>query len=138
MLSVQLDDLTVPVRSLSGGQQQSVAIARSLRSDVRVVILDEPTAALGVAQSRNVLELVRRIADRGTAVIMISHDIETVFAIADRITVLRLGEVVHDGPAADLSENELLHLMAGLTSDHSRISADVRPRDEPVAKGVSA
>ena len=131
MLSVQLDDLTVPVRLLSGGQRQSVAISRALRSDVKVVILDEPTAALGVAQARNVLELVRRIADAGAAVVMISHDIETVFAIADRVVVLRLGDVVHDGAAGDLAEGELLHLMAGLTAPPAQ-PGDHRPPDTRV------
>jgi ribose/xylose/arabinose/galactoside ABC-type transport system permease subunit/ABC-type branched-subunit amino acid transport system ATPase component len=101
-LGVRLPSCRVAVQRLSGGQRQSVAIARSLHEGLRVLILDEPTAALGVQQTRNVLDLIRTVARHGTAVIMITHDIETVLAIADSITVLRLGSVVHAGPAADV------------------------------------
>ena len=81
------------VGSLSGGQRQSVAIARSLLGEPRLVILDEPTAALGVVQTAQVLELVRRLRDNGLGVVVISHNLENVFAVADRIVVLRLGRV---------------------------------------------
>ena len=79
------------VASLSGGQRQSVAIGRAVMWNSRVVILDEPTAALGVAQTRQVLDLVRRLAERGLAVVLISHNLHDIFEVADRITVLRLG-----------------------------------------------
>src|ERR671922_302443 len=79
------------VASLSGGQRQSVAVARAVMWNSRVVILDEPTAALGVAQTRQVLELVKRLGQQGLAVILISHNLHDVFEVADRITVLRLG-----------------------------------------------
>ena len=82
-----------PVASLSGGQRQSVAIAKAVLWNSKLVIMDEPTAALGVAQTRQVLELVRRLADRGLAVIIISHNMNDVFEVADRIAVLRLGRV---------------------------------------------
>jgi D-xylose transport system ATP-binding protein len=82
------------VASLSGGQRQSVAIARSLLGDPKVVMLDEPTAALGVAQTRQVLDLVKRLATNGLAVILISHNLHDIFEVADRITVLRLGRRV--------------------------------------------
>ncbi len=82
------------VSSLSGGQRQTVAIARAVLKDARVVILDEPTAALGVAQTEQVLALVRRLADQGVAVIMISHNLVDVFAVADYINVLYLGQMV--------------------------------------------
>ena len=113
-LGIALDDDSRPVRLLSGGQRQSVAIARIADDDVKVVILDEPTAALGVKQTRNVLDLVHTLADRGAAVILISHDIDTIFEVADRVVVLRLGAVVHDGPIAELTQLDLVHLMAGL------------------------
>jgi len=83
-----------PVASLSGGQRQSVAVARAVLWNSRVVILDEPTAALGVAQTRQVLELVKRLAAQGLAVVIISHNLNDVFEVADRITVLRLGRNV--------------------------------------------
>ena len=83
-----------PVATLSGGQRQSVAVARAVMWNSRVVILDEPTAALGVAQTRQVLELVKRLAEQGLAVVLISHNLHDVFEVANRITVLRLGRDV--------------------------------------------
>ena len=80
-----------PVASLSGGQRQSVAIGRAVMWNSRLVILDEPTAALGVAQTRQVLDLVKRLAEQGLAVVLISHNLHDIFEAADRITVLRLG-----------------------------------------------
>src|SRR3954452_495326 len=82
------------VATLSGGQRQSVAVARAVMWNSRLVILDEPTAALGVAQTRQVLELVRRLGEQGLAVVIISHNLHDVFEVADRITVLRLGRNV--------------------------------------------
>ena len=122
-LGIVLDDDERPVRLLSGGQRQSVAIARIADDDVKVVILDEPTAALGVKQTRNVLDLVRTLADRGAAVILISHDIDTIFEVADRVVVLRLGKVVHDGPIGELTQLDLVHLMAGLRPGSSPAAA---------------
>jgi len=83
-----------PVVSLSGGQRQSVAVARAVMWNSRVVILDEPTAALGVAQTRQVLDLVTRLAQQGLAVVLISHNLHDVFEVATRIAVLRLGKNV--------------------------------------------
>jgi len=83
-----------PVASLSGGQRQSVAVAKAVQWNSRLVILDEPTAALGVAQTRQVLDLVKRLADRGLAVVLISHNLHDIFEVATRITVLRLGRDV--------------------------------------------
>jgi D-xylose transport system ATP-binding protein len=83
-----------PVASLSGGQRQSVAVARAVLWNSRVVFLDEPTAALGVAQTRQVLDLVKRLAEQGLAVVLVSHNLLDVFEVADRITVLRLGRNV--------------------------------------------
>lgn len=118
-LNIALEDYDRPVGSLSGGQRQSVAIARTVTDDVLMVILDEPTAALGVAQTRNVLHLIRTLAERNVAVIMITHDIEIVFEVADRIVVLRLGQVVYDGLTADISQANLVHLMAGIVPAQS-------------------
>src|SRR5436189_1869723 len=83
-----------PVASLSGGQRQSVAVAKAVQWNSRLVILDEPTAALGVAQTRQVLELVKRLGDQGLSVVLISHNLHDVFEVATRITVLRLGRDV--------------------------------------------
>jgi D-xylose transport system ATP-binding protein len=83
-----------PVATLSGGQRQSVAVARAVMWNNRVVFLDEPTAALGVAQTRQVLDLVKRLAEQGLAVVLVSHNLNDVFEVADRITVLRLGRNV--------------------------------------------
>jgi D-xylose transport system ATP-binding protein len=83
-----------PVASLSGGQRQSVAVAKAVQWNSRLVILDEPTAALGVAQTRQVLDLVGRLADQGLAVVLISHNLHDIFEVATRITVLRLGRDV--------------------------------------------
>src|SRR5436309_5380294 len=83
-----------PVATLSGGQRQSVAVARAVMWNNRVVFLDEPTAALGVAQTRQVLDLVKRLAEQGLAVVLVSHNLNDVFEVADRVTVLRLGQNV--------------------------------------------
>ena len=83
-----------PVATLSGGQRQSVAVARAVMWNSKLVILDEPTAALGVAQTEQVLELVARLAEQGLAVVLISHNLHDIFAVADRITVLRLGRSI--------------------------------------------
>lgn len=90
-LSARIPSVREPVASLSGGQRQTVAIARSLLMEPRVILLDEPTAALGVAQTAEVLNLIERVRDRGLGVVMISHNMEDVRAVADRIVVLRLG-----------------------------------------------
>ncbi len=87
-----IQDVRAPVGLMSGGQRQSVAIARSLLGEPRVVLLDEPTAALGVAQTAEVLSLVERLRDRGFGVVLISHSMPDVFAVSDRIAVLRLGQ----------------------------------------------
>ncbi len=90
-IGIDLDDPNMPVRRLSGGQRQAIAIARATVRGHRMVIFDEPTAALGVRQTKTTLELVRRVADQGVAVVMISHNLDDVFSVADRIVALRLG-----------------------------------------------
>jgi D-xylose transport system ATP-binding protein len=101
------------VSSLSGGQRQTVAIARAVLKDARVVILDEPTAALGVAQTEQVLALVRRLADQGVAVIMISHNLVDVFAVADYISVLYLGQMVASIEAKDTNSDDVVGYITG-------------------------
>jgi len=91
-LSARIPNVRNVVASLSGGQRQTVAIARSLLLDPKIIILDEPTAALGVAQTAEVLNLIERVRDRGLGIIMVSHNMEDVRAVADRIVVLRLGK----------------------------------------------
>jgi D-xylose transport system ATP-binding protein len=90
-LAVSIPSVRTLIASLSGGQRQSVAVARSVMWKPKLVVLDEPTAALGVAQTRQVLDLIRRLRDQGLAVIVISHNLEDVFSVVDRISVLRLG-----------------------------------------------
>ncbi|MEI2268706.1 ATP-binding cassette domain-containing protein [Microbacterium sp. No. 7] len=101
------------VSSLSGGQRQTVAIARAVLKKARVVILDEPTAALGVAQTEQVLNLVRRLADQGVAVVLISHNLADVFAVADDIAVLYLGQMVAQVPTAESTRDEIVGYITG-------------------------
>lgn len=104
-----------PVAGLSGGQRQSVAVARAVMWNSKVVILDEPTAALGVAQTRQVLELVKTLADKGLAVILISHNLHDIFEVADRITVLRLGQKVNEFLADETTQQEVVHAITAGT-----------------------
>ena len=101
------------VASLSGGQRQTVAIARSVLWNSKLVILDEPTAALGVAQTEQVLKLVRRLADKGLSVVLISHNLNDVFQVADRISVLYLGRMAAQVRTADVSRNQVVELITG-------------------------
>jgi D-xylose transport system ATP-binding protein len=96
------------VAGLSGGQRQSVAVAKAVMWNSRVVILDEPTAALGVAQTRQVLELVRRLGEQGLAVILISHNLHDIFEVADDITVLRLGQNVAEYRRAETTQQQVV------------------------------
>ena len=93
-LDIQLPSLRVPMTALSGGERQSVAVARTLLRNARIVLLDEPTAALGVTQTRQVLNLIRHLRDQGLSIVIISHNLVDVFEIVDRLVVLRLGKRV--------------------------------------------
>ncbi len=110
-----------PVASLSGGQRQSVAVAKAVMQAAKLVIMDEPTAALGVAQTQMVLDLIRRLSDQGTAVILISHNLNDVFEVADRICILYLGQMVAEGPAADFDRQVVVDFMT--TGQSSRAVA---------------
>ena len=112
-LGATVRSLTSPVGEMSGGQRQAIAIARAVHWASRVVFLDEPTAALGVRQTQNVLETIRRVRDKGIAVVFISHSMPHVMEVADRIQVLRLGTRVANIPAGGTSMEELVGLMTG-------------------------
>jgi len=115
-LSARIPSVREPIASLSGGQRQTVAIARSLLLDPKLILLDEPTAALGVAQTAEVLDLIERVRDRGLGVVMISHNMEDVLAVADRIVVLRLGR--NNGVfTPDTSHEELVAAITGASNN---------------------
>jgi len=98
-----------PVGSLSGGQRQSIAVAKAVMLDAKLVIMDEPTAALGVSQTALILELIGRLAARGIAVLVISHNLTDVFEVADRVAVLYLGRLVTSGPISEYSTDSAVH-----------------------------
>jgi ABC-type sugar transport system ATPase subunit len=105
-----------PVASLSGGQRQSVAVAKAVMSQAKLVIMDEPTAALGVAQTSMVLNLIKTLSGRGVAVMLISHNLNDVFEVADRIATLYLGRLVVTGPASDFDRQSVVEYMTTGTS----------------------
>jgi ABC-type sugar transport system ATPase subunit len=100
-----------PVASLSGGQRQSVAVAKAVMQAAKLVIMDEPTAALGVAQTGMVLKLIKRLSTQGTAVLLISHNLNDVFEVADRIAVLYLGRMVAQGPVEEFDRQAIVEYM---------------------------
>jgi D-xylose transport system ATP-binding protein len=129
-LSVRtLKSVRQPVASLSGGQRQTVAIARSVLWNSKLVILDEPTAALGVAQTEQVLKLVRRLADNGLAVILISHNMNDVLQVADDIAVLYLGRMATQVDATDVTHSQVVELITT-----GRLSTDPPPAALAVAE----
>jgi simple sugar transport system ATP-binding protein len=112
-LKIGIQSVDQPVLSLSGGQRQAVAVARAIAWGTRIVIMDEPTAALGVRESRMVLELIKEVRSQGVAVIMISHNLPEVFAVADRITVLRLGRTIVTLNTAETTLESVVGMMTG-------------------------
>ncbi len=117
-LEIEVPSLTQQIRNLSGGQRQAVAIARSIYWNARIMIMDEPTAALGVTEQRKVLMLVRTLAEQGVPVIIISHNMQDVFAVADRIVILRRGKKVSERIAAESTPDEIVSLMVGAEAVH--------------------
>lgn len=113
VLDVHLDRLDRPVRALSGGQRQAVAIGRAIYWDARVLIMDEPTAALGVPEQRKVMELIRGLRTKGIGVIFISHNLSDMFAVSDRIVVLRRGVVAGERQVGAVDPEEIVRLMVG-------------------------
>jgi len=118
-LAVTIPSLRSEVGTLSGGQRQQVAVARSLLGEPKVVLLDEPTAALGVPQTKQVLALIRRLRERDLGVVVISHNLADVFAVADRIVVLRLGRSAGDFAANETTEEHVVGAITGLGDDRN-------------------
>ncbi|WP_424877549.1 ATP-binding cassette domain-containing protein [Streptomyces sp. SLBN-8D4] len=116
-LSIRIPSVRIPIASLSGGQRQVVAIARALIGDPKVVILDEPTAALGVEQTAQVLDLVERLRERNLGVILISHNMADVKAVADTVAVLRLGRNNGSFSVKDTSQEEIISAITGATDN---------------------
>jgi ABC-type sugar transport system ATPase subunit len=112
-----------PVASLSGGQRQSVAVAKALINQAKLVIMDEPTAALGVAQTGMVLQLIKTLSSRGVAVLVISHNLVDVFDVADRVAVLYLGQLVVSGPASEFNRQSAVEYMTTGAADGHAASA---------------
>jgi simple sugar transport system ATP-binding protein len=125
-MGTDVKDLDAPVGALSGGQRQSVAICRAVMWARRVVIMDEPTAALGVRQTGKVLELVRRVAGTGVAVVLITHNMPEVLAVADRVQVLRLGRRVADLPAGTATVEQLVGAMTGALDEPAGSAVEER------------
>jgi simple sugar transport system ATP-binding protein len=117
-LGVGLQDSSAPVATMSGGQRQGVAVSRAVTWASKVVFMDEPTAALGVVQTRHVLDLILRVRERGLSVVLISHNMPEVFEVADRIEVLRLGERVARFKKGDVTMEDVVGAMTGaITND---------------------
>ena len=117
-----------PVGSLSGGQRQAVAVARAVMQNAKLVVMDEPTAALGVSQTAMVLDLIETLASRGIGVLVISHNLSDVFRVADRLAVLYLGKLAAEGPIAEFDTQSAVELMT--TGGRSRVTADASPYPE--------
>jgi len=115
-LGVRIQDTTAPVANMSGGQRQGIAISRAVTWASKIVFMDEPTAALGVVQTRNVLEQIKRVREHGLSVVLISHNMPEVFQVADRIEVLRLGERVARLRPSEVSMEDVVSAMTGALS----------------------
>lgn len=114
-LDIHIPNLRRPIRQMSGGQRQAVAIARAVYWNARLVIMDEPTAALGVPEQRKVHELIHTLKRQNVPVIIISHNLQDIFAVADRIVVMRRGHKVGDVPASEVTDDDLVAMMVGST-----------------------
>ncbi|MCP3097982.1 ATP-binding cassette domain-containing protein [Myxococcus sp. K15C18031901] len=125
-LSVSLPSVRTQVAALSGGQRQSIAVARAMMGSPRVVLLDEPTAALGVAQTRQVLDLIRRLREQGLGVVVISHNLVDVFSVANRIVVMRLGRRVATFDTKAAREVDVVAAITGVdtTESNPRLTAE--------------
>jgi simple sugar transport system ATP-binding protein len=115
-LGVRIQDTTAPVANMSGGQRQGIAICRAVTWASKVVFMDEPTAALGVVQTRNVLEQIRRVREQGLSIVLISHNMPEVFEVADRIEVLRLGQRVATLRPKEASMEDVVAAMTGAST----------------------
>ncbi len=117
-LGVRIQDTTAPVANMSGGQRQGIAICRAVTWASKVVFMDEPTAALGVVQTRNVLEQIKKVREQGLSVVLISHNMPEVFEVADRIEVLRLGQRVATLRPKEASMEDVVAAMTGASTFH--------------------
>ena len=129
-LDIRIPELRNPIRLLSGGQRQAVSIARAVYWDARLMIMDEPTAALGVPEQLKVLELIRTLRNRGVPVILISHNMQDVFAIADRVIVMRRGSKAGEVRISDTNENEVVGLMVGV--EYTQVIKQIHDAPEEV------
>ena len=111
-MAVAIPDVRSEVRLLSGGQRQAVAIARALRQGGRLLIMDEPTAAMGPVESKAVLCLLKRLVEEGYGIVLVSHNLNAVFEVADRICVMRQGEIAGDSPTCELTPERIVSLMS--------------------------
>ncbi|RIK81810.1 MAG: ABC transporter ATP-binding protein [Planctomycetota bacterium] len=118
-VGASISDLATPIRQLSGGQRQAIAIARALAASPRLVMFDEPTAALGSRQTEATLRLIRRVAERGVAALLISHNLDDVFAVADRIVALRHGRPVFNELAGNALRETVVAAMTGLLTERT-------------------
>ena len=119
-LGVSIQDTSARVANMSGGQRQGIAICRAVTWASKIVFMDEPTAALGVVQTRNVLDHIRRVREHGLSVVLISHNMPEVFEVADRIEVLRLGERVARLRPKDVSMEDVVAAMTGALTFHEQ------------------
>src|SRR6266705_784647 len=129
-LDIRIPELRNPIRQLSGGQRQAVSIARAVYWDARLMIMDEPTAALGVPEQLKVLELIRTLRNRGVPVILISHNMQDVFAVADRVIVMRRGSKAGEVRISDTNENEVVGLMVG--AEYTQVIKKIHDAPEEV------
>jgi D-xylose transport system ATP-binding protein len=130
-LAVTIPSLRSEVGTLSGGQRQQVAVARSLLGDPKVVLLDEPTAALGVPQTKQVLELIRRLRERDLGVVVISHNLADVFQVADRVFVLRLGRAAGEFKAEETTEEHVIGAITGVGEGGERNHEQAGGEEKP-------
>ncbi len=135
---VTIRSVRQPVGSLSGGQRQAVAVAKAVMRQAKLVIMDEPTAALGVTQTRVVLDLIHRLKDQGIAVIVISHNLNDVMAVADRVAVLRLGHLVAVAPLSRLDTESIVDLMTTGTSKRLAAVPAEQPAQQPAQASPAA
>ncbi len=129
-LDIRIPELRNPIRQLSGGQRQAVSIARAVYWDARLMIMDEPTAALGVPEQLKVLELIRTLRNRGVPVILSSHNMQDVFAVADRVIVMRRGSKAGEVRISDTNENEVVGLMVG--AEYTQVIKQIHDAPEEV------
>lgn len=136
-LAVTIPSLRSEVGTLSGGQRQQVAVARSLLGEPKVVMLDEPTAALGVPQTKQVLALIKRLRERNLGVVVISHNLADVFEVADRIFVLRLGRTAGDFSSTDVTEEHVVAAITGLGGNAGARAEVAEDNAEAADRGAS-